>query len=288
MIRDRLQELKAGQDEGQAEVTVDIAVTAEQAAMERFFSQVEEVLEGVGKIEAAVAQVRKRHGEMLSSSTTDPELKKELDDLMADIKRSGAKVNAKLKELSPQTDPDGEMHSADARIRRTQHSAATKRFVEAMTQYHHVQEEYRDKCKDRIHRQLQITGKDPTEEELDEMLEKDNLEIFTQGIITETLQARQQLADIEARHEEIMKLETSLRELHDLFVDMAVLVQGQGVMVDNIATHVSSAKEYVGEAKVQTAEALKYQGKARKKMIILGIIIGVIVLIILLAIILSV
>ncbi len=40
-------------------------------------------------------------------------------------------------------------------------------------------------------------------------------------------QARQTLADITARHEDIMKLETSIRELHDMFVDMAVLVESQ-------------------------------------------------------------
>jgi syntaxin 1A len=40
-------------------------------------------------------------------------------------------------------------------------------------------------------------------------------------------QARQTLADIEARHADIIKLENSIRELHDMFVDMAVLVESQ-------------------------------------------------------------
>lgn len=43
----------------------------------------------------------------------------------------------------------------------------------------------------------------------------------------ETQQARQTLADIEARHNDIMKLETSIRELHDMFMDMAMLVENQ-------------------------------------------------------------
>ena len=46
-------------------------------------------------------------------------------------------------------------------------------------------------------------------------------------IMMETAQERQRLADIEERHQEIMKLENSLRELHDLFMDVAVLVQSQ-------------------------------------------------------------
>ncbi|KAK8378951.1 hypothetical protein O3P69_009588 [Scylla paramamosain] len=255
-------------------------VTAEEASMNRFFSQIEEVLEGIRKIEASVNQVRKKHTEIFSSTDTDEDVKRELDDLTADIKRAGAKVNAKLKEIAPKEVDKEERDSADLRIRRTQHGAATRQFVEAMTQYHHVQEEYRDRCKEKIHRQMRITGKDPTEEELDEMLEKGNIDIFTQGIMMETAQERKRLADIEERHQEIMKLESSLRELHDLFVDMAVLVQSQGETIDNIAAHVASAKDYVEDAKVETGKALNYQKSARKKMIICGII-GVVIVVIL-------
>jgi len=46
-------------------------------------------------------------------------------------------------------------------------------------------------------------------------------------IITETQQARQSLKDIEARHNDIMKLESSIRELHEMFMDMAILVESQ-------------------------------------------------------------
>lgn len=46
-------------------------------------------------------------------------------------------------------------------------------------------------------------------------------------IIMDTQQAKQTLRDIEARHNDIIKLETSIRELHDMFVDMAMLVESQ-------------------------------------------------------------
>lgn len=59
------------------------------------------------------------------------------------------------------------------------------------------------------------------------MIESNNPGVFTQGIITDTQQAKQTLADIEARHNDIMKLESSIRELHDMFMDMAMLVESQ-------------------------------------------------------------
>lgn len=39
--------------------------------------------------------------------------------------------------------------------------------------------------------------------------------------------SKQALSEIETRHSEIIKLETSIRELHDMFMDMAMLVESQ-------------------------------------------------------------
>lgn len=96
------------------------------------------------------------------------------------------------------------------------------------------------------------------------MLETGNPAIFTQGIIMETQQAKQTLADIEARHADIMKLENSIRELHDMFMDMAMLVESQGEMIDRIEYHVEHARDYIETAKQDTKKALVYQSKARR------------------------
>lgn len=39
--------------------------------------------------------------------------------------------------------------------------------------------------------------------------------------------SKQALSEIETRHSEIIKLESSIRELHDMFTDMALLVESQ-------------------------------------------------------------
>lgn len=63
------------------------------------------------------------------------------------------------------------------------------------------------------------------------MLESGNPTIFAQGIIMETQQAKQSLKDIEARHNDIIKLENSIKELHDMFMDMAMLVESQVLLI---------------------------------------------------------
>ena len=46
-----------------------------------------------------------------------------------------------------------------------------RRFVEVMTEYNRIQVEYREQSKGKIARQLEISGKVATDEELEEMLE---------------------------------------------------------------------------------------------------------------------
>lgn len=50
--------------------------------------------------------------------------------------------------------------------------------------------------------------------------------LFLQLII-QTEQEKERLADIEARHNDIIKLEKSIGELHDMFIDMAMIVENQ-------------------------------------------------------------
>lgn len=54
----------------------------------------------------------------------------------------------------------------------------------------------------------------------------------------ETQAAKKTLADIEARHQDIMKLENSIRELHDMFMDMAMLVESQVCLLWVLCSHI--------------------------------------------------
>ncbi|XP_022666819.1 syntaxin-1A-like isoform X3 [Varroa jacobsoni] len=263
----------------------DVAVSVEeqraQGFMDEFFAEVEEIRENIDKIQTNVEEVKKKHSSILSAPQTDEKVKQELDDMMADIKKTANRVRQKLKHMEQSIEQleQTQMMSADFRIRKTQHSMLSQKFVEVMTDYNKTQTDYRERCKARIQRQLEITGRVTTNEELEEMLETGNPAIFTQGIIMETQQAKQTLADIEARHADIMKLENSIRELHDMFMDMAMLVESQGEMIDRIEYHVEHARDYIETAKQDTKKALVYQSKARRKKIMILICLTILIVI---------
>ncbi|MEQ2189844.1 Syntaxin-1B, partial [Goodea atripinnis] len=113
-------------------------------------------------------------------------------------------------------------------------------------------------------------GRTTTNEELEDMLESGKLAIFTDDVSTapeikmDSQMTKQALNEIETRHTEIIKLENSIRELHDMFVDMAMLVESQGEMIDRIEYNVEHSVDYVERAVSDTKKAVKYQSQARK------------------------
>eukprot|EP00095_Tigriopus_kingsejongensis_P009781 maker-scaffold808_size94304-snap-gene-0.21 protein:Tk09781 transcript:maker-scaffold808_size94304-snap-gene-0.21-mRNA-1 annotation:"syntaxin-1a isoform x1" len=283
MPKDRLAALKAAQSDDDDIGGEDMAVNMDGGKMDEFFQEVEEIRENIDKIQNNVEEVKRKHSAILSAPQNDEKMKQDLEDLMSDIKKTANKVRAKLKVIEQNIEAEENINkaSADLRIRKTQHSTLSRKFVEVMTEYNRTQTDYRERCKNRIQRQMEISGRTTTDAELEEMLEQGNSAVFTQGIIMDTAAAKQTLADIEARHADIIKLEHSIKELHDMFMDMAMLVESQGEMIDRIEYHVEHAVDYVQTATQDTKKALKYQSKARRKkimMMLCGMAIGAIVI----------
>uniref|UniRef100_A0A3Q3K4J0 t-SNARE coiled-coil homology domain-containing protein n=1 Tax=Monopterus albus TaxID=43700 RepID=A0A3Q3K4J0_MONAL len=273
-MKDRLAELTA---------VSDVAVTVDRDAfMESFFRRVEEVRGFLDKLSYQVEEVRKIHSMILSAPNTDQRTKDQLDALTHDIKGTANVVQAKLKsmEQSMPKDDVANRSSVDFRIQKTQHTVLSRKFVEAMTQYNEAQVSFRERSKGRIQRQLEITGRVTTNEELEDMLESGNPSIFTCDIISDSQISRQAVNEIESRHQDIMRLESSVRELHAMFMDMAMLVETQGEMVNNIEKNVSNAVEYVFRAKEETKKAVRYQKKSRRKYIIVALALLVLVAVI--------
>ncbi|RXN19546.1 piwi 1 [Labeo rohita] len=250
--------------------------------MQDFFRKVEEIRGVIGKISSLVNEVKKKHSVILSAPNPDERTKEELEQFTVEIKKHANFVRNSLKSMQQNLPTDEQMNQAsvDARIQKTQYTNLSRKFVEVMTQYSEAQVLFREKSKSRIQRQLEITGRITTNEELEEMLETGNPSIFISDIISDSQITRQALNEIESRHKDILRLESSIKELHDMFVDMAMLVETQGEMIDNIEKNVNNAVEYVGQAKVETKKAVRYQTQARRKYIILALIVLVVLAVI--------
>ncbi|XP_018777608.2 syntaxin-3 isoform X1 [Serinus canaria] len=263
-MKDRLEQLKAKQDaddEEELEIAVD-----NTAFMDEFFSEIEETRQNIDKISENVEEAKKLYSIILSAPIPEQKTKDDLEQLTAEIKKMANSVRNKLKSMERNIEQDEARSSADLRIRKSQHSVLSRKFVDVMTKYNEAQVDFRERSKGRIQRQLEITGKNTTDEELEEMLESGNPSIFTSGIMDSQI-SKQALSEIEGRHKDIVRLESSIKELHDMFVDIAMLVENQGAMIDRIENNMDQSVGFVERAVADTKKAVKYQSEARRTLL---------------------
>ncbi|NXK54830.1 STX1A protein, partial [Chauna torquata] len=285
---------KDSDDDDEVTVSVD-----RDRFMDEFFEQVEEIRGFIDKISENVEEVKRKHSAILASPNPDEsedagERPAPWDSGMgvspwdpwarvwvcSPCVRRGGLTAAGGIEQSIEQEEGLNRSSADLRIRKTQVSLCPGGTGKVMSEYNATQTDYRERCKGRIQRQLEITGRTTTSEELEDMLESGNPAIFSSGIIMDSNITKQALNEIETRHSEIIKLENSIRELHDMFMDMAMLVESQGEMIDRIEYNVEHSVDYVERAVSDTKKAVKYQSKARRKkimIIICCVILGIVI-----------
>ena len=97
------------------------------------------------------------------------------------------------------------------------------------------------------------------------MLDSESGPIFAQQILASGQpETKKTLQEIKNRHQELQKLEKSIVELHQLFLDMAVLVEAQGEVINEIDQNVEQAVNYTAEGYRQMKKAVVYQKRARK------------------------
>lgn len=92
-------------------------------------------------------------------------------------------------------------------------------------------------------------------------------------------------AVIEERDQAITEITGQIGEVHQIFQDLAVLVNDQGEMLDDIEANITRAAERTADATVQMSRAERSQRSARSKwcflLVITMIVLGILMLIIL-------
>jgi len=305
-MQDRLADLRSGASPGPtADAYGDVEMGTSFAPrgtgsppggsfMTDFFAEIGKIKATMAVIKQNIRLIEQHHGLCLTAISVEQgkASHEKLEQLMDATNAAATDVRNKLKAMDVankelmRTDSG----SSEARIRNYQHGTLTRKFVDLMAEYQEVQNTYKNKYRERVERQYKIVKPEATQEEIEQVLEGDaQQEIFTQQILQQPghAAAKSALADIQERHRDIHRLEQSIAELHQLFLDMSVLVESQGELLDQIEYTVSQSVNYTSKAVEELRSANKYQKKFRKKMCCAILIFLAILLIIILPIITS-
>lgn len=275
-MRDRLTELQgltskpAGEESGPEENHTAEDVELEQLAI---VFEGEDVMDGIYKeaqalrkemtlLKLDVKRLGKQNTRFLTSVRRISSIKRDSNALGRDIKARAEAIYARLQRLGKLSKELEEEHgptSAVARMARSQCISLNSAFHEAMSEYNEAEMVQRENCKTRIQRQAEIMGKEVTREQIDEMIETGKWNVFSDNLLLEGRTARSALNEIENRHKELLELEGRIRDIHELFFQMAQLVEEQGCMLDNIEANVGATQDYVTKATIQIKKAVKYK-----------------------------
>ncbi|KAK8946482.1 Syntaxin-132 [Platanthera zijinensis] len=262
--------------------------------MDEFFKQVKEVEELMGKLSDNLRKLQEGNEEnkSVTKASAMKDIKKRMDKDMDEVGIIARAIKMKLEEidrdnLENRKNPGCGKGTAVDRSRTAMTVSLKKKLRDKVNDFQNlrqiIQEEYREIVKRRF---FTVTGTTPTEEMVDELIETgDGEKIFKKAIhelgrgqVIDTLE------EIQERHDAVKEIERKLLELHQVFMDMAVLVEAQGEMLDNIETQVANAVNHVqnGTEALHTAKSM--QKKSRKCMMIAIILFLIITIIIVLSI----
>ncbi|XP_051265509.1 syntaxin-11b.1 [Dicentrarchus labrax] len=233
-------------------------------ALEGVFSQSQDIHREIQLIRLEVKRLREQNSRILKGVTTMSTIKRDSNAIGADIKARAEGVLAHLQEMDGTAHKLEEEHgsnSAITRIARTQYACLSNGFRDAMFDYNEAEMSHRENCKSQIRRQMEIVGREMTGEELEEMIETGQWNIFNDNVVSEGKTARSALSQIEKRHQELVDLEARINGIHEIFLDIAMLVEEQGSMLTSIQTNVQKTDEDIQLALVKLGKAKRHDKK---------------------------
>jgi syntaxin 1B/2/3 len=261
--------------------------------MESFNKQTQEVEKQVDKLASLLKKLKDANEESktVTKASAMKAIKKRMEKDIDEVGKIARNVKARLEavnreNLANRQKPGCEKGTSVDRSRMNITNALAKRFKDLMTEFQtlrqRIQDEYREVVERRV---ITVTGTRPDEETIDNLIETGNSEQIFQKAMQE--QGRGQvlntMEEIQERHDAVREIEKKLLDLQQIYLDMAVLVEAQGEILDNIESQVTNAVDQVNMGSDALREAKNLQKKSRKCMMIAMILLLVVALIIILS-----
>ncbi|XP_054811941.1 syntaxin-132-like isoform X1 [Prosopis cineraria] len=292
-MNDLLSDSFVGDSKGQPSRQSDIEMGTQNnhdMGMDAFNKQIEEANKQVDKLSGLLKKLKEANEESKSVTKASAmkaikkRMEKDIDEVGKIARTVKAKIEAINKDnLANRQKPGCEKGTGVDRARMNMTSSLTKRFKDLMTEFQtlrqRIQDEYREVVERRV---ITVTGTRPDDETIDHLIETGSSEQIFQKAMLETGrgQVLNTVEEIQERHDTVKEIEKRLLDLHQIYLDMAVLVDAQGEILDNIESQVNNAVDHVQRGTSVLQNAKKLQKNSRKWMCIAIIILLLIVAII--------
>ncbi|AES60580.1 hypothetical protein MtrunA17_Chr1g0177131 [Medicago truncatula] len=261
--------------------------------LDKFFDDVEGVKDDLKELESIHQRLSKTNEQTktVHDAKGVKELRSRMDEEVSAALKKAKMVKLKLEKLERSNAANRNLEgcgpgSSSDRTRSSVVNGLKKKLKDSMESFNRLREvittEYRETVQRRF---FTVTGENPDDKTLDLLISTGESETFLQKAIQEQGRGRilDTINEIQERHDAVKDLEKSLLALHQVFLDMTVMVQFQGEQLDDIESHVARASSFVHTGTDQLQTARKHQKNTRKWACYCIILLLIIVLIVVLA-----
>ncbi|CAM0910178.1 unnamed protein product [Alopecurus aequalis] len=244
--------------------------------LQKFFQDVEAVKEDIQGFEALYKRLHATNEETKTAheARAVKALRSRMDgDIEKVLKRAKA-VKTKLEALDRDNTnsrkvPGCGPGSSTDRTRSSVVSGLGKKLKDTMDEFQGLRTRMAAEYKETVARRYHmVTGEHAEDSTIESLISSGESESFMQKAIQD--QGRGQVMDtiseIQERHDAVKDIERSLMELHQVFLDMAALVEAQGQQINDIESHVAHASSFVRRGTVELEQAHEIQKDTRKWM----------------------
>ncbi|NP_001088058.1 syntaxin 19 L homeolog [Xenopus laevis] len=234
-----------------------------EPVVDSYLHEIQKLKNEINELSNSVTKFGQEQKVLVSSMRRFSVMKRE-DNITKVIRVQAENIKRRLDSLSQVAKKFEVEHgptSGVTRILKGQHSALFGKFQSIMLRYNETIASKQSKCKTFIIRQLEVAGKEVSEEEVNKMVEQGKWDVFNENLLTEVKITRTQLTEIEQRHKELVSLENQMNDLKDIFLQIFLLVEEQGGMINNIEVATQNTENYVQ----QTTEKFKLAAKYKRK-----------------------
>ncbi|XP_063079000.1 syntaxin-11-like isoform X2 [Engraulis encrasicolus] len=152
-------------------------------------------------------------------------------------------------------------YAAVCRAARGQHLSLGHALADALQDYHNAELQLRQESSARLQRQAEILGRTLTQDQVEEMVEEGGWGAFKQDLHPEGMTARCAFKQVQERHKELVELESRLRDIHELFLTLATMVEQQGAVLNSVELNVMATHDYVDKTNEKFKTAIRYRKK---------------------------
>ncbi|KAK1400776.1 SNARE protein Syntaxin 1 [Heracleum sosnowskyi] len=255
-------------------VDMEAGAGAGNGDLDKFFEDVERVKEDMNAVGIIYKRLQDSNEESktVHNAKTMKQLRSKMDADVANVLKRVKVIKGKLEALdrsnvASRTVPGCGPGSSADRTRTSVVSGLGKKLKTMMDEFQSLRTRMNEEYKETVGRRyFTITGQHADDDTIEDLISSGEGENFLQKAIQE--QGRGQIMDtiseIQERHDAVKDIEKNLIELHQIFLDMAALVEAQGQQLNDIESHVAHASSFVKRGTDNLVEAREYQKNSRK------------------------